>query len=313
MHLAALAIAIVVGAQAPEKDRLVLIEKQGAASVWADVTAGEPPSVALTGKLTLVLRVVDAAPLEVEITEAPISQDGWLLEAMGKPSTFAENGGATTRWEQVYRATPLKPGANPLRFPGLKWTAKDGPEQSATFKPLLFGVTTRITRVDISELRDRISIEEPPERPVAPRLWWPWLFAAIPALAVIAFAVIRLKRHRPVAIPPHAAALQAIAELERELASDLLSLAAWQARLAEVLRQYLEQRFGWPATRRTTAEFLADSTLPLANEHAALLAEVLRLCDLAKFSGRASALPEATQAAALARLVVEQTSPPPIR
>jgi hypothetical protein len=299
--------------QAPDKDGLVLVQQQSGASVWVKRPAGEPLSIGLTEKLTLSILVVGTPILEVELGETPTAQDGWLLEAAGKPRVQADSGEKVSRWEQIYHATPLKPGPNPLKLPGLKWTENDGPEQSAAFAPLAFNVTTRITRVDVSELRERLEIEEVPAPAETPAVWWPWLLALVPALAVAGLAVAMRNWRRPSPVSARLTALRALGELEKQLASDGVSLAEWQAGLADVLRQFLEQQYAWPATRRTTAEFLADASLPLLPEQTALLAEILRHCDLAKFAGQAFGPDEARKSAQLARQVVEQPSPLVIR
>ena len=82
------------------------------------------------------------------------------------------------------------------------------------------------------------------------------------------------------------AALLLLSKLESE--QEALAAEAFANRAAQTVRQYIADRFGIAAPRRTTEEFLrdlaADAAVPLANESDHLRA-FLKSCDLAKFAG----------------------------
>ena len=84
--------------------------------------------------------------------------------------------------------------------------------------------------------------------------------------------------------------------------------------ISEITRDYIERRFGERAARRTTDEFLRDlvhqSDSPLA-AHQALLADVLRYCDLAKFARWQLDLPEMEAMHDTARAFITATRPNP--
>jgi hypothetical protein len=88
-------------------------------------------------------------------------------------------------------------------------------------------------------------------------------------------------------------------------------------RVSEVVRTYLEERFGLRAPERTTEEFLSELATSVALEarHKALLAEFLTGCDLAKFARAEPGPAELEQLHASAFRLVDETAPvavPPV-
>ena len=83
--------------------------------------------------------------------------------------------------------------------------------------------------------------------------------------------------------PPEQWALQELGRLDESATADA---AAYHTALSDVVRRYLADRFGLPATRQTTAEFLETVRRSgrLSAEQQALLRDFLERCDLAKFA-----------------------------
>jgi hypothetical protein len=83
--------------------------------------------------------------------------------------------------------------------------------------------------------------------------------------------------------------------------------------VSDVVRRYIEERFGVTATHRTTEEFLHDllesSHAPLAR-HRALLSEFLQQCDLVKFAGMSLTLHNMESLHHSARAFVLETANP---
>lgn len=139
------------------------------------------------------------------------------------------------------------------------------------------------------------------ELPFSP-LWWArqhaaWIGAAL-AIAAVAAAVALLMKRKRAAPPPEALAVEpplhervlaALAMLERERLWQQGEHKAYQSRLTDLLRGYVEERYQVPALERTTDELMHElrvSTMP--PDHQALLGNMLRAADLVKF---AKALP----------------------
>lgn len=150
---------------------------------------------------------------------------------------------------------------------------------------------------------------------------WRWIAGAA-ALALLAIAIAallpRLKR-RPAAAQPEAAPLplheRVLAELdavERERLWQQGLHKAYQSRVTDLLRAYIEERYQVPALERTTDELLAELRMsPLAPDQQALLANLLRGADLVKFAKALPTPQENEQLMAAARRFVADTAQRP--
>ena len=123
--------------------------------------------------------------------------------------------------------------------------------------------------------------------------WWPWLLGgALLVLALVVFFLVRSrKKGHPAAqaTSPDQAALRALAEA-MTLVQDG-DAKRFAVLVTDILRRYIEARFGLRAPALTTREFLssvADSGKPVPKELTnarEMLAAILHDCDLAKFAG----------------------------
>ena len=84
--------------------------------------------------------------------------------------------------------------------------------------------------------------------------------------------------------------------------------------VSEIIRVYIEQRFGEKAARRTTEEFLSDllaqTGTPLA-QHSSLLEDFLNHCDLIKFARWGATERELESMQESARAFILDTHPQP--
>lgn len=119
-----------------------------------------------------------------------------------------------------------------------------------------------------------------------------WLIAIPAALAAIAVGALLWRRRRGRAaaagrmVPAHE---RAFARLERLLAEGLVEqgrYAEFAAAISDILRLYIEERFGLRAPERTTEEFLAEAAggLAVREEQKRILGEFLTWVDLVKFA-----------------------------
>jgi hypothetical protein len=276
-----LALVLLLVLTSADDATLTRVQEQSKASVWLDRPASDPLFVKLSEKLTIVMRVEGEPPLEVELTEKVRSNAGWHLEAVGKPTMTPRGDGKQSRWEQAFLAIPLQPGPQPLPLPALQFTEKGGPEQQVSWEPLKLTVTTRVAKVDTSEIRDRSGIEELPPLPV-PRPWWPWTFLALPLLAFMGLVLWR-RRGRVVVEPdPAKIALDELKALGNVSPSNADDVKRFYAGLSEVLRRFLEKRYRLPATCWTTPELI--KVCPLDTAQQKMLEDMMGQCDLAKFA-----------------------------
>ena len=151
-----------------------------------------------------------------------------------------------------------------------------------------------------------------PRPPQGPLPWPAWVMASA-ALAGAAYGFFRWQRgRRKPAVPlmPHELALQRLEALRAQMPA--LGTTAFAVAASNIIRGYIEVRFGVTVTPRTTDEFLADlsaspeSALKL---HQPLLNEFLRRCDYAKFAGASVAQESVEGMYRGAQIFITQTAP----
>jgi hypothetical protein len=151
-------------------------------------------------------------------------------------------------------------------------------------------------------------IEIPDPEPVVP--WFSYSLWALLALLVVAVIVWAIKRRSK---PETTAEELARRELDR-LGKEGTDLDAGDFALAasQVVRSFIERKFGLAAPKRTTEEFLQELA---AEEHRVLSSRMdplrgfLRSCDMAKFAGADLGVGERGELVAKARAFVEVPDP----
>ena len=128
---------------------------------------------------------------------------------------------------------------------------------------------------DIRDIKGVVAIPIP--------LWW----LLIPVILILVALGIWLwwRRRKPVVAPqvvrmltPLEVALAALQQLRQ----DAPPADEFYTRLSDIIRHYIEERFGLRAPERTTEEFLAEATLP--TQQMTLLSAFLQEADLVKFA-----------------------------
>ncbi|MCP5112736.1 MAG: DUF4381 family protein [bacterium] len=120
---------------------------------------------------------------------------------------------------------------------------------------------------------------------------WIWFLmgAGATALAVAAYFLWRRRKRREAATPaepPHQIALRELRELLDENLIEKGQAKLFYLRVSNILRHYIEDRFGLHAPERTTEEFLDDlgHADALDARQKELLKNLLTHCDMVKFA-----------------------------
>jgi hypothetical protein len=226
-------------------------------------------------EVTLDLFVADG----VEASFAPTVPDGFAGEVHQSP-TRPHAGGTWQRTRLVLRPTAV----GERRIP--PFTVRDATGAHTATTPEL---TLQVGSI-VGEFGDAIEAPAPPFEPRA-RIR-PWLLAAA-AAALLALGVSWWRRRRPqpiapvgTALPPHVKALRALARLRHAPRTTPAEVDAFYVEVSQVLRVYLEERFGLSAPERTTEEFLpeAERSGLFGVEQQLHLRQFLQQCDLVKFA-----------------------------
>jgi len=154
---------------------------------------------------------------------------------------------------------------------------------------------------------------------------FPWMWAGVGAAALVllaagAIAFARRTRPAPPSVPvapPHQRALDALRELSARGLPERGEVETYFVELSEILRHYLEERFGLRAPEQTTEEFLAAVSHTDAGRraiqaaHRDLLRDFLTRADLVKFARDMPGADECSVAGDGAERFVLDTIPDP--
>ena len=174
-------------------------------------------------------------------------------------------------------------------------------------------LTPDASEVEIKDIRPPLSL--PPDR--IQQFLLGGLVLLMTALVIIGFyywkKLAAQKIPAAVQLRPEEVALQ---ELDRLLSEDLLArgeIKFFHIRISDILRQYIENRFGLKAPERTTEEFLVALSLAKSSEnallskHRALLSNFLTQCDLVKFAKHEPSIAESEKTVVICREFIGKT------
>jgi hypothetical protein len=258
----------------------------------------------LSDTVRATVTVEGAAPLVVTPPAEVLAGDtaaAWAVTPDG-PAAVEPLPGGRERWVQAYRLSPFLPGDGlAVRFAPFP-VAAGGANAEVAFPERSVTVRTAITDPKPADARPITGVEDPPGPPAggAGVLGVVPVVSVAAAVLLIVGAAVARRRRKPVPPTPAAWAEAALAAAEKELEAETIPPALFADRLADVLRGYVERRYGLPATRRTTGELLAAAGADLPAD---AVRAVLEWADLAKFAGRVPAADECRRRAADARAV----------
>jgi hypothetical protein len=265
--------------------------------------------VSLSGELKLTLSIEGRAPVEVETPRPLTPSPDWRVRS--EPPRTTELGGGRQLWQQTFHLEPFQAGLGvPLPIAPVRYrTGYELRDWTVSWPPQAIHVNTALPDADLGHARSVTGIEElPPEEPRRRIAWFvaaAVLFAVFLILAASLF--LRQRVTGPQRLTPLARALAELHLLEARGAQpeDL-------PRLADIVRQFLEDHFQLRATRQTTAEFMAalHDRSGLNEAGVKRIAELLQRCDLVKFAGRRPPPEECESLLQSARHVISENSAP---
>jgi len=295
-------------------------------AVWAAngrVNAQGAPSIR-TRLDTAVVHVGDRLHLTVEVTHAANEHVTWPDSLALDPfevleTTLGEPVAAGDRITSSLVLTLTVFQLGELELPSFTVAVEDGERRSlATDR---WSVT--VESVGLDEGEDIRDVKGPLS--IARNWWllWPWAVGglALAGLALWAYRRYRSRarptapeRHAP-SRPPHEVALEALGRLESEQLLDRGEVKTFHIRVSEILRVYLEGRFGIEAMERVTDEVVEGLRgVHLDPELVKSVRLFLEACDLVKFAKHTPSPDQSRQMVPSARRLVEATrpAPPPI-
>ena len=282
----------------------------GQSAAPAVETAVSAAAAAVGDPITVVVTVRHAAGAEVRWPDPIVAAPFELLDPPVS-QTAAADGGVESRLELRVAAFEL----GELSFPALDLEVVDAAGGATALATE--AVPVAIESVGRDEGGDIRDIKGPLAIPFEAVTLLPWIAALLVLAAAGAWLYRRFRRRtRPEAPAParpprpaHVVAREALDALEAARLLERGEIKTWHIRLSDILRVYIEGRFGVDAMEMTTGEVLDG--LRRTDADTGAVADVRRLldrCDLVKFAKLRPAMPECRELAPLARRVVDVTT-----
>jgi hypothetical protein len=301
-------------APTPVAEALTQTSESGPVKV---TVALSPKAPRLGDPLTLTLTVAAQAKVAVEMPPFGEALGRFSITSFTPRSETAADGSVI----QIQRYVLEAPMSGRQRIPALRVEFTDGrPGQAPDGGEATHEILTDELAVDIAsvlpagevgtELR---GLRGPlAENPVSSR---GFRLALVPLLLLLgagAWWLLRNLRRRArlrVKISAYDVAMQRLSSLQSRGWPKHEQADAWYVELSDIVRRYIEDRYGVRAPDLTTEEFLREARqqLRLQQAHRDLLESFLSTCDRVKFAGYRPGEPESQQAHKAAQRFIDDT------
>ncbi len=246
----------------------------------------EDRTIALSDTIAVSLCVRGGPKLMVEPPKDLGPAAPWVLVTRSAPQRKALSNGDEL-WCMTYTFAPRQPGEKiPFAFPDVKYRDGDA-DETASFPPAQFKVTTQIANPDVSQLKEQPGIEPLPPLETSNQAWiWASVLGGATIGIIAVFIAVRFWL-RP--SPPRSPAQLGLQEWRRLVAMKLPDNGHGEqfiTLLTTLVRRFLERQFALPARRRTTPEFLKslESSPDLNAAEKSFLASFFADCETVKFA-----------------------------
>lgn len=279
---------------------------------------GDGPVTATLSAPDGQLTVGDAVQLTLAVTHPagyqvilPTLPDAWGDYAVvsQSPATVVDNADGTATTTMRIDARLFQPGV--FTTPALEVSVTDGQGglQTVMAAPAAVNVASVLQEGD-SDLRD-IKPQAVLPMPAA----WPWVVAGLAAAAVVAAVIWRARRREKLAVDNRQAdeiALDGLSRIEGLRLPQQGNFKEHYTLVSDIVRVYIERRYGIPTLERTTGEIRPDlAGVDMPPQVSALLIAFLQESDLVKFSRWTPDIDSAQQLLAHGRMIVQATRPEP--
>jgi len=279
----------------------------------------QPDRILLSGSTQLALALEGPSPMRIDLPNEPeslLTHDSatvWQIRPLGSPKITPLEAGRE-RWEQSFRLNPFLPGDKlTIAFAPLKvFVGGQLNSQEIVFPSKEVRVQTTIADARADSARPVTGIEEVPKVEPPPPESIGWQFAAMLAgifAVVLLLVVVRKSQAKPPPLPPTEWAQRELDRLELDIAMKRITPLQAADRLALIVREFIEMRFGLQATKLTTAELIMEIAASWSTDQVELLREVLERCDRAKFAADSPEDQEAQHLMKGARRIVAASRP----
>jgi len=307
--------------QKPQNKEEGFLQNHGAGSYSLQLSTNKK-ELTIAEQLELVLEAYALENVEVEFPSyAAALGDFTLKDSHSSPAKMTGSGSELRVLHRMtYVLEPYLSGTYTIPAMTVKFNSSEDPESQIKLE------TNRI-EVPVTSLldskTDQVAIRDikPPHSLPPDRLRFYLLAGLVLILAAAAIAgfYFQARKKSSKMVPEVMPGPEEIArrELDRLLAAKLLEkgeIKLFHLRISDILRRYIENRFGLKAPERTTEEFLVELSQAgstdnlLLNDHKELLTDFLTQCDLVKFAKHQPSLAECEKTVAICRKFIEKGS-----
>ena len=299
---------------APASTPVLTTYESGTVAVTIEVNAG---NITVADQLELAVEVIAGEQQRVVFPDVEDKLGEFRVTGTRVDDPKLLDGGRVAR-RQTYVLEPFLPGEYEIPELTIGFSGEGGGEDSQqSIKTDPIGIEVRSLLPDSEEEPDIKEASGPLEMPGVDA-WVYWLAGAAVFIAAAAGYFLWRRRRAKARIeeipsPPHEVAYR---ELDALLAENLIGRGLaklFYVRLSNILRHYIENRFGLRAPESTTEEFLIAlrGSAALEQRHKDLLRRFLEHCDLVKFAKLKPSGEEIEGAVTSCREFIKETEPSP--
>lgn len=210
------------------------------------------------------------------------------VELVEKETGEVEKTRKYVKYIDRYTFQTFEPGEYQLADLQIRYATVEGEEKELTLNGPILAVNSLLSE-DETDIRDLKPIAEPSQG-----LALYYLLAGLVLVVVIGYLIYRYFRGRTVEevevveppLPAHELAYQRLRDLELSAYIENGEIERYFTILSQILREYIEKRFGVKAQEMTTQEFMAKAlnSVAMNRDHQDLLRMFMYKADLVKYA-----------------------------
>ena len=271
----------------------------------------EPDVITIGTRFRYTVEVAAPKDVEVVITQPTEKLGDFDIVDFGDvPPSQRDGKTIVTRW---YTLVGYSPGEHLVKSPPVFYRQPGEELKEAPAYEMGVAIESLLAKAgNVTDVRD---VGGPEDFPVD---WRPYYLVggAVAGLVGLGFVLYRVlnrsRRARPAPPPkpPHEVAFDELKRLQRRGLVEQGAFKEYYSGLSDIVRTYIEHRFGVRAPEMTTEEFLLGSARSghLQGSHRGLLSEFLSESDLVKFAKHVPTIADSERAFAAARRFIDETA-----
>lgn len=261
-------------------------------------------------KIQYRIEIRAAKSIQIEFPDFGESLGGFAITDFSV--TGPDKDGEYTRWIREYTLDVYVSGAYVIPPARITYRLSNGEPQTVFAPPVFVDVKSILPGENI-KLKDIKPVVEPELKISAKAI----MLGSIALIIILGIGAgicawwLRRKNYAPPPRPAHLIALEALEDIKSRGLVEAGLIKEYYFLISNVLRHYIENRFGLMAPERTTEEFLSELNRfdILEPRHKEILAQFLTHCDMVKFAKYSPGADEIGRVFVTAQDFINETKP----